>query len=46
VVADAADGVDHPGEVAEFFADGGDMHVDGAIGEDGVSAIEILKSRH
>ncbi len=37
-VADGADGVDHPGEVAEFFADGGDVDVDGAVGDEDIGA--------
>ena len=41
-VADAADGVDHPGEVAELFADGGDMNVDGAVGDEHVGAHRLV----
>jgi hypothetical protein len=37
-VADAADGVDHPGEIAELFANGGDVDVDGAISDEDIGA--------
>src|SRR3954447_18697529 len=35
-VADAADGVDEPVGAAELFADGGDVDVDGAVGDEDV----------
>ena len=37
-VADAADSMDHPGEVGEFFSDGGDVYIDGAVGDEDVGA--------